>query len=114
MFPFIIGTRNAPTQSQKSVAPATANINARLDTDPGMTKRVSASITFVDSGTKQLQAANGTFTPFAVGDEIEVLGTALNNGIYQVVAIDGANHSFLTVQTGLHNEGPITATVRAT
>jgi hypothetical protein len=41
-----------------------------------------------------------------------VEGTALNNGFYLVTALDATNHAFLTVDQGLHNEGPITATVR--
>ena len=80
--------------------------------DLGMTKNVTASITFVSGGTNQLQAANGTFVNFAVGDVILVEGTSLNNGYKSVVGIDGTNHSFLTVDPGCPNEGPVTATVR--
>jgi hypothetical protein len=85
--------------------------------DVGMTKLVTASITF-SSASSQLQAANGTFgaggSTFAVGDPIEVLGGAvLNNGAtFQITAVDTVNGAFLTVDPAPVNEGPITATVR--
>lgn len=81
--------------------------------DLGLSKNVTASITFVNGGTNQLQAANGTFANFAVNDVILVEGTANNNGYKTVTAIDGVNHAFLTVDPGVANEGPINATVRS-
>lgn len=80
--------------------------------DLGLSKKVTASITFVGAGTNQLQAANGTFAAFAVGDDMLVEGTNLNNGTFHVNAIDGTNHAFLTVDVGCHAEGPLSATVR--
>lgn len=112
-FPYPIGTRNSPTQSRNTALPPSGSVAQSLSADVGMSKRVVASITFVNSSTKQLQAANGTFAAFSVGDEIMIEGTNLNNGLQQVAAIDGTNHSFLTVALGLKNEGPISATVRA-
>lgn len=77
--------------------------------DVGMSKNVTASITF---GSGALTAANGTFAAFAVQDQILVEGTSLNNGYSTVTAIDGTNHAFLTVDPPPKAEGPITATVR--
>ncbi|HEX9489789.1 MAG TPA: hypothetical protein VF930_05860 [Stellaceae bacterium] len=108
-----IGTRQLQTTRQTHAATRSSNLGYGLD--PGMSKRVTASITFVDSATNQLQAANNTFTPFAVGDNIRVDGANLNNTIEAVVtAIDATNHAFLTLaDVGVKNEGPITCTVRA-
>lgn len=80
--------------------------------DLGATKLVTASITFVNSTTKQAQAANGTFTAFAVGDVVLIEGTNLNNGYQDVTAIDGTNHAYLTLSPGPNNEGPITCLIR--
>ena len=77
--------------------------------DVGMSKNVTASITF---GSGALTATNGTFTAFAVQDQILVGGTNLNNGYSTVTAIDGTNQSFLTVDPPPKAEGPVTATVR--
>lgn len=92
--------------------PPEARFDRGYTRDVGLSKNVTASITFVNSSTKQLQAANGTFAPFAVDDLIFVEGTNLNNGMFTVTAIDGTNQAFLTVDQSPNNEGPITATVR--
>jgi hypothetical protein len=88
------------------------SINYSHSADPGLSNLLTASMTFVNSSTNQVQAANGTFPNFAVGDEIEVIGAVLNSGYFIVTAIDGTNQSFLTLLGGVKNEGPITATVR--
>lgn len=80
--------------------------------DPGMTKRVVATCTFVNSTTKQVQAANGTFASFAVGDDILVEGVNLNNGFFHVTGVDGTNQSYLVLDPSPQNEGPISATIR--
>jgi hypothetical protein len=48
-----------------------------------------------------------------VGDQILVEGTAMNNGQYEVGAIDGVNQSYLTINGGLHGGETITASVRS-
>lgn len=78
--------------------------------DPGLSKYVSASVTFTST---QLTAANGTFTAFAVGDAILVGGTNKNNGRKIVTAIDGTNQSFLTVDPPPVVESAVTAIVRS-
>lgn len=105
-----IGTR--ASQGFLYSHPPEAGITRFMQQDPGMTKRVSVSITFVGAGTNQLQAANGTFVNFTVNDVIVIEGTNKNNSIQTVTAIDGTNQSFLTVDQGLTAEGPLTATVR--
>ena len=80
--------------------------------DIGMSKNVTASCTFVNSSTKQVQAANGTFPAFAVNDVVLVEGTNLNNGLFTVTSLDAVNQSFLGLDPSPKNEGPITATIR--
>ena len=80
--------------------------------DVGMSKNVTASITFVGGGTNQLQAAGGTFAAFAAGDEILVENTNLNNGYFKVISTDASTQ--LTVDPPPMAEGPISAVVRTT
>lgn len=80
--------------------------------DIGMTKNVTASVTFVNSATKQAQAANGTFAAFAVNDQVLVDGANLNNGFFTVTGLDGTNQSYLVLDPPPKNEGPITVTIR--
>jgi hypothetical protein len=104
------------TGTRQPHAHMSSHPSGRLDRgmqqDPGMTKRVVASITFVASPTSQLQAANGTFTNFAVDDIISIEGTNVNNAIRTVQGIDATNQSYLTVDVPPKTEGPVTATVR--
>jgi hypothetical protein len=106
------GTRQSQTTRQEHAATRSSNLSYTRDV--GLSKLVTASITFVNSVTNQLQAANGTFNNFVVGDTIRVNGAVLNNFIEAVVtAIDTVNHAFLTIgDVGLKAEGPITCTVR--
>lgn len=81
--------------------------------DPGMKKLVTASCTFVNSATKQIQAANGTFTGrFVAGDEILVEGANLNQGYFTVTGIDATNGAYIVVSPSCKNEGPVTVTIR--
>jgi hypothetical protein len=82
-----------------------------LTRDLGMSKLVSASLTFVNSTTKQVQGAASTFTNFAVGDTILVEGTNLNNGYHNVIATDTS--TYLTLAASPQNEGPISCTIRS-
>lgn len=79
--------------------------------DVGMNKNVTASITF-NNGANQIQAANGTFSAFAVGDPILIEGTNLNNGFETVTAIDTVNGAYLVTDSVPKQEGPINATIR--
>ena len=106
------GTRSYSRFHQRLAPAAHGSINYTHNADRGLSKTATASMTFVNSATNQVQAANGTFPNFAVGDEIEVIGAVLNSGYFVVTAIDGANQSFLTLLGGVKNEGPISATVR--
>lgn len=80
--------------------------------DLGMMKFVTAAMTFVASPTGQIQAANGTFAPFALDDVLLIEGANLNNGLFVVLALDTVNHAFLTLDPPPKAEGPITLTVR--
>lgn len=104
------GTRSRQTTPQ--IRAPSRSINDGYSRDLGMSKLVSASVTFVNSTTNQLQTANGTFAAFAAEDQIEVIGANLNNGVFTVQAIDTVNHAYLQVYEGVKNEGPITCTVR--
>lgn len=80
--------------------------------DKGMTKNVSASITFA-SGTGRATGANGTFTnTFAVNDPVLVGGANLNNGFFTVQALDGVNAAYLVLDPPPKDEGPLTVTMR--
>lgn len=92
--------------------PPSSKLDRANTRDLGLSKNVTASITFTASS-KQLSGANGTFNNFAVNDDIEVLKTNLNNGVFRVTAIDGTNHAFLTVDYPVKDEGPLSATVRS-
>lgn len=104
-----LGTRTLGTFRKEH--PPGPSFDRTLTRDVGMTKNVTASITFT-AGTSKLTAANGTFTGFVAGDPILVEKTNLNNGEFIVTAIDGANQSFLTVDPPPKTEGPLSATVR--
>ncbi len=58
----LLGTRQAPTQSQNN-SPPTAGVTQSFSTDPGMSKNVTASVTFSTGSTEQMQAAADTFAP---------------------------------------------------
>lgn len=91
--------------------PPEAGITRSMSADPGLDKLATASMSF-SASTNKITAANGTFANFAVNDIVVIESTNLNNGFQTVTAIDGTNQSFLTVDQGLHTEGPLTATVR--
>lgn len=107
--PLHLGTRTL--QGQRREHPNSRQFDRGITRDVGMSKNVSASITFAAS-TSKLTAANGTFVNFVAGDPIIVDETNLNNGEHIITAIDATNQSFLTVDPAPKNEGPITATVR--
>lgn len=69
------------------------------------------ALTFVNSTTKQIQAANGTFpaTKWPTGMLIEVQGGNLNNGIFMITANDAVNGAYLTLDLSPQNEGPISS-----
>lgn len=105
-----LGTRSF--NQNRNEHPSSRGREESFTRDLGLTKNVTAAITFVNGATQQLQAANGTFAAFVVGDLIFVAGSNLNDGEFTVVAIDVANHAFLQVDNGCKNEGPVNATVR--
>lgn len=81
--------------------------------DLGMTKLVTASITFT-SATAEATGANGTFptTGFKVGDDVLIEGANINNGYFHITGLDGTNQSYLVLAPPPANEGPITVTIR--
>jgi hypothetical protein len=97
---------------QKTATPSESESSTHTR-DVGMTKNVTASCTFVNSTTKQVQAANGTFAAFALNDLILVERTNHNNGDFVVTAIDTVNQAYLTLAPSPSNEGPLTATIRS-
>jgi hypothetical protein len=81
-----------------------------LNRDHGLTKNVTASITF---GSGNATGANGTFTgTFAAGDPVLVEGANLNNGYFIVTALDAVNAAYLTLDPPPKAEGPLTVTLR--
>jgi hypothetical protein len=79
--------------------------------DVGMSKNISASITFTTSPA-EASAANGTFAAFAVQDVVLIEGCNINNGYFTVTGIDTVNSAYLVLDPPPAAEGPITATVR--
>ena len=104
------GTRQR--QGVQKEHPEGTAMTRTLTRDVGLSKNVTASMTFAASPTSQIQAANGTFAAFVVGDPILIQGTSLNNGYAEVAAIDAVNHAYLTIDYPPKAEGPITTTVR--
>jgi hypothetical protein len=109
--PYMVGTRNPPTQSLASNT-VSSSVTQSLTRDKGMSKNITAACTFVNGATKQVQGANGLFAAFVVGDEVLIQGTSLNDGVFRVMAIDGVNQAFLTLNPSPKNESPLTATIR--
>jgi hypothetical protein len=105
-----IGTR---TKRNFSHERPTQGHETRFHTaDPGMAKRVVASLTFTASDGR-ITGANGTFTgTFAADDPLLVEGVALNNGMFNITALDGVNAAYLVVDPPPKDEGPISATLR--
>ena len=80
--------------------------------DLGMTKNVTASLTFA-AATGRATGANGTFTAtFAVNDWVLVQGAALNNGFFTVTGLDAVNAAYLVLDPPPKNEGPLSVTLR--
>ena len=106
-----LGTRQRQTSYQTN---APSRQETRTATrDIGMTKNVTASLTF-SAATGRVSGANGTFANFVAGDTLLIEGTNLNNGERIVTGIDTTNHAFLSLNFPPQNEGPIAATVRTT
>lgn len=81
-----------------------------LTRDLGMTKNVTASITF---GSGKATGASGTFTgTFAVGDPVLIDGALLNNGYFTVTGLDATNAAYLTLDPPPKAEGPLSVTLR--
>jgi hypothetical protein len=81
-----------------------------FNADPGMSRRVTrASLTF---GSGEVSGANGTFSAFAVGDQIEVLdGSVSNAGFFTATGVDATNQAFLTLDPSTTSEN-VSCTVR--
>jgi len=81
--------------------------------DLGMTKLVTASITFTSSN-GNATGANGTFptTGFVVNDPVLIEGANLNNGFFTITGLDATNQSYLVLDPPPKDEGPVTVTLR--
>lgn len=104
---------NFGTRTRRNVAHervSQSRPNSVTTRDVGMTKLISASITF---GSGQLLAANNTFTSFAVGDGIVVENAPeAVCGFYTVTGIDVISATYLIVDPPPQAAGPVSATVR--
>ena len=99
-----LGTRGQATQHKERIQQGSQTRGYTRDI--GMTKNVTASLTFA-AGASQIQGVGSA--AFAVNDPVLVEKTNLNNGYFIVTANDGTN---LTVDPPPKDEGPISATVR--
>jgi hypothetical protein len=107
-----LGTRTSSRQPNGRAAGTGLTRDFGQQDKAGLNQLV-ASLSF-NSGTGQIAGANGTFSNFgAVGDRIQVEGTSLvNDGAFQVTAIDATNHAFVTVVPAPKTQGAVTATLR--
>lgn len=105
------GTRSK--QSLRHERVDQGHMTRTLTRDLGMTKLVTASITFV-SATGRATGANGTFptTGFIAGDDVLIEGADLNNGYFNITGLDPTNQSYLVLDPPPANEGPLTVTIR--
>lgn len=104
-----IGTRTVASARHERIDQGGETRNYTRDL--GMTKNVTASLTFTTDG--KITGANGTFTgTFAVLDPVLIGGTNLNNDFAVVTALDAVNAAFIIIDPPPKAEGPITATVR--
>lgn len=79
-----IGTRIR--SFSQSTAAARGTMTRAVGRDPGMAKLISASFTFVaSSGLVTIPLQN--FDAFAVGDQVLVSDTNLNDGVFLVTAV---------------------------
>jgi hypothetical protein len=110
--PARLGTRTKSSLKYERLAQG--NDTRGYTRDIGMTKRVTASLTFASAGAT-LTGANGTFTStFAVNDPVWIeAGAVLNEGaFFTVTALDTVNAAYLVLDPPPKDEGPLTVTVR--
>ena len=115
------GTRQRANSQFERVAQG--HPNGGITRDVGMSKNVTADMTFV-AGEEVLgafvlfpngarpTAANGTFAAFAVDDPIEITGTPINLGFFTVIGIDTVNASYLILDPPAVAGGPYETTIR--
>lgn len=104
-----MGTRIRATQQNGHEAGGSDTRSHTRDT--GMLKRVAASITFTAADGKATGASN-SFVGFVVGDPVLVQNTNLNNGFFEIKAIDAGASAFLVLDPPPKNEGPISCIIR--
>jgi hypothetical protein len=106
-----VGTRTKRSFRQERVTQG--HMTRTFTRDLGMTKLVTASITFTSSNGRAT-GANGTFptSGFIVGDDVLIEGANLNNGYFHITGLDATNQSYLVLDPPPANEGPITVTLR--
>jgi hypothetical protein len=102
-----LGTRTKQSTRQEHIS--TLSETARHQQDLGLAKRVTVSATFA-AATGRVTAAGGTFAAFAVGDDVLIEGANLNNGSFHVNATDAS--TYLALDQGVKNEGPLSVTIR--
>lgn len=109
--PDSVGTRTQSSFRKEKIDQGSET--RRHQQDKGMSKRVVTSATFTASDGKITGSASD-FAAFAVGDQILIEGTNLNNGFKTVTGVDGGSQAFLVLDPPPKNEGPVANTeVRA-
>jgi hypothetical protein len=105
-----LGTRTSSRQPNGT--PATRQLSRDFsEQDRGSLNQRIVTATFT-AATARIAGSNGDFVNFAVGERFQVEGTVVNDGGYQVTAIDGANHAFVNVAPAPKDQGAISATLR--
>jgi hypothetical protein len=106
--PDSVGTRTQSSFKKEKVDQGSETVSHTRD--KFMSKRVVTSATFTASDGKITGSASD-FAAFAVGDQILIQATNLNNGFKTVTALDGGSQAFLVLDPPPKNEGPVANTV---
>src|SRR4029077_2513676 len=104
-----LGTRTR--QNSEGLTIDQGSRTRRRHTDKGMSKRAQASVTFA-SATGRVTGPNGTFANFKPQDPLEVFGTNLNNGFFEIFSIDAVNQAYMVLDPPPKDEGPIVCVLR--
>jgi hypothetical protein len=107
--PDSIGTRIKATQQQIDLDQGSATRSYTRDL--GMTKLITDNFTF-NATTHQITGTiGGEFSVFAVDDPLLVQFTNLNNGYFNIDAVDPGGN-YMVLDPPPKQEGPINATIR--
>ena len=103
-----LGTRR--TDNVQRSRPETGSQTRTFNPDQGLSKNVTASLTFT-AADGRATGAGGTFAAFAAGDPVKISLTNKNNGFFTVKSVDGA-FAFIVLDPPPKDEGPLSTNIR--